>query len=293
MSAPGHVVRLRERLADRAQCGLVSMPGCWDALSLLLIEKAGCEAGFLSGAALSMAALGRADLGLVPADRVVDTVALMRDASDLPLLVDGDTGFGNALTLQRFARMLERAGASAVQVEDQTFPKRCGHMAGKQVVPHDEALGRIRAALDARVDMLVFARTDALGVEGFASAMERAESFLAEGADAVFIEGPRTMQELEDIAARLAGRVPLVHNLVAGGVTPTDDEECLERLGIAVALHPMLLLGGLVTGAPRWLAGLAAARSSTGLREETGMLHDLNELTGAQSLLAQGAKYGC
>ncbi|GFM27485.1 isocitrate lyase family protein [Novosphingobium sp. PY1] len=269
------------------------MPGCWDALSLLLIEKAGCEAGFLSGAALSMAALGRADLGLVPADRVVDTVALMRDVSDLPLLVDGDTGFGNALTLQRFVRMLERAGASAVQVEDQTFPKRCGHMAGKQVVPHDEALGRIRAALDARVDMLVFARTDALGVEGFASAMERAESFLAEGADAVFIEGPRTMQELEDIAARLAGRVPLVHNLVAGGVTPTDDEECLERLGIAVALHPMLLLGGLVTGAPRWLAGLAAARSSTGLREETGMLHDLNELTGAQSLLAQGAKYGC
>jgi len=288
-----HVARLRTRLGERATRGLVSMPGCWDALTTLLVERAGFEAGFVSGAGLSMAMLGRADLGLVPADRVVDAVALMRDASDLPLLVDGDTGFGNALTLQRFVRMLERAGASAVQVEDQTFPKRCGHMAGKQVVPLDQAVGRVRAALDARGDMLVVARTDALGVEGLASALDRAEAFLAEGADAVFVEGPRTMGELSEVAGRFAARVPLVHNLAAGGVSPTDDELRLEQLGIAIALHPLLLMGGLATGAPRWLARLAHDRSSAALRAETGVLHDLNELTGATALLDQGALYGC
>lgn len=293
MSGPGHVARLRTRLGERATRGLVSMPGCWDALTTLLVERAGFEAGFVSGAGLSMAMLGRADLGLVPADRVVDTVALMRDASELPLLVDGDTGFGNALTLQRFVRMLERAGASAVQVEDQTFPKRCGHMAGKQVVPLDQAVGRVRAALDARGDMLVVARTDALGVEGLSSALDRAEAFLAEGADAVFVEGPRTMGELSEVAQRLAARVPLVHNLAAGGISPTDDELRLEQLGIAVALHPLLLMGGLATGAPRWLARLAQDRSSAALRAETGVLHDLNELTGATALLDQGALYGC
>ncbi|HUD28220.1 MAG TPA: isocitrate lyase/PEP mutase family protein [Novosphingobium sp.] len=288
-----HVARLRTRLAERTTRGLVSMPGCWDALTTLLVERAGFEAGFVSGAGLSMAMLGRADLGLVPADRVVDTVALMRDASDLPLLVDGDTGFGNALTLQRFVRMLERAGASAVQVEDQTFPKRCGHMAGKQVVPLDQAVGRVKAALDARDEMLVVARTDALGVEGLASALERAEAFLAEGADAVFVEGPRTMEELTQVAERLAARVPLVHNLAAGGVSPTDDEAVLEPLGIAVALHPLLLMGGLATSGARWLATLAEAGSSRGLRAETGELHELNELTGAKALLDQGAIYGC
>ncbi|WP_330704645.1 isocitrate lyase/PEP mutase family protein [Novosphingobium resinovorum] len=288
-----HVARLRTRLAGHADHGLVSMPGCWDALTTLLVERAGFAAGFVSGAGLSMAMLGRADLGLVPADRVVDAVALMRDASDLPLLVDGDTGFGNALTLQRFVRMLERAGGSAVQIEDQTFPKRCGHMAGKQVVPLDQAVGRVRAALDARDAMLVVARTDALGVEGLASALDRAEAFLAEGADAVFVEGPRTMAELEAVATRLAGRVPLIHNLAAGGVSPTDDERVLERLGIAAALHPLLLMGGLATGAPRWLAQLAQDRSATALRGETGMLHDLNDLTGAGALLDHGARYGC
>lgn len=288
-----HVTRLRGRLAERETRGLVSMPGCWDALTMLMVERAGFEAGFVSGAALSMAMLGRADLGLVPADRVVDTIALMRDASDLPLLVDGDTGFGNALTLQRFVRMLERAGASAVQIEDQTFPKRCGHMAGKQVVPLADAVGRVRAALDARGDMLVVARTDALSVEGLDSAIERAEAFLAEGADAVFVEGPRTMDELETVTRRFAARVPLVHNLAAGGVTPTDDETRLEALGVAVALHPLLLLGGLATSGADWLARLAGDRSSTALRAATGVLHDLNDLTGATALLAQGAKYGC
>jgi len=288
-----HVTRLRGRLAERATRRLVSMPGCWDALTMLLVERAGFEAGFVSGAALSMAMLGRADLGLVPADRVVDTIALMRDASDLPLLVDGDTGFGNALTLQRFVRMLERAGASAVQIEDQTFPKRCGHMAGKQVVPLADAVGRVRAALDARGDMLVVARTDALSVEGLDSAIERAEAFLAEGADAVFVEGPRTMDELETVTRRFAARVPLVHNLAAGGVTPTDDEVRLEALGVAVALHPLLLLGGLATSGADWLTRLAGDRSSAALRGATGELHHLNDLTGAKALLDQGAKYGC
>jgi len=293
MTRPAHVARLAERLAQRGGQGLVSAPGCWDAFSLLLIENAGFDAAFVSGAALSMAALGQPDLGLVPADRVVDTVTLMRDRSDLPLLVDGDTGFGNALTLQRFVRMIEHAGASAVQIEDQAFPKRCGHMIGKQVVDVEVAVGRIRMALDTREAMLVVARTDALAIEGLEGALERAERYLAEGADLVFVEGPRTMAELEQVSARFALRVPLVHNLVAGGVTPTHDERVLSRLGFGIALHPLLLLGGLARASQRWLSALARDRSARGLAEETGALQDLNELTGAQALIDRTNTYGC
>lgn len=288
-----HVARLKTRLAERGTRGLLSVPGCWDALTALLVERAGFEAAFVSGAGLSMAMLGRADVGLMPADRVVDTITLMRDATDLPLLVDGDTGFGNGLTLQRFVRMLERAGASAVQIEDQTFPKRCGHMAGKQVVPLAEAVGRVKAALDARSDMLVIARTDALGVEGLTSALDRAEAFLNEGADMVFVEGPRTMDELGQVTGQFAHRVPLVHNLAAGGISPTGDEAVLEQMGVAIAIHPLLLMGGLAMGAPRWLSRLAQDRSSAGLREETGTLKNLNEITGATALLEKAAHYGC
>lgn len=293
MSEPAPIAWLRQRLADRTMSGILSVPGCWDALTLLLVEEAGFEAAFVSGAAVSMAALGLPDLGYITGERIAATVCAMRGASDLPLIVDGDTGFGSALTLQAFVRAVERAGASAVQIEDQTFPKRCGHMAGKQVVPRREAVDRVRAALDARSSMLVIARTDALGCESLDEALERAEAFIEAGADAVFIEGPRTTQELAEVASRLAHRVPLVHNLVEGGVSPTRSGHELGALGFAIALHPLLLMHGLVAAGPRWLSVLRETGSTETIAHEIGDLPRMNRLTGASRLLSLGDRYDC
>lgn len=292
-SAPAHVTALAQRLAARAELGMLSVPGCWDGLSLLLIEQAGFEVAFVSGGAMSMARLGRPDLGLLTGPEVIDTVALLRDRSAMPLIVDGDTGYGNALTLQRFVRGVERAGASAIQIEDQAFPKRCGHMAGKAVVPVAEAQGRVRAALDARDHTLVIARTDALSVEGVSAALDRAEAYLAEGADLIFVEGPRTMAELDRIAGQFASRVPLVHNLVEGGVSPTRSGRALEAAGFAVALHPLVLMHGLVAGAAGWLDVLRRDRSTQALAGTIADLGQMNALTGAKALLEETEHYGC
>lgn len=288
-----HVKALAALLSPKADGtrALVSVPGCWDGLSALLIEQAGFEAAFLTGGGLSMARLGRPDMGLITASEAIDAVMQIRDRIALPLVVDGDTGFGNAVNLQRTVRGFERAGASAIQIEDQGFPKRCGHMSGKTVVPLAEAVGRVKAALDARHDMLVFARTDAVACEGIDAALDRAEAFLEVGADAIFIEGPRSTEELERVASQLAKRVPLIHNLVEGGVTPTDDGGELERLGFAVALHPLLLLHGFVHHAPGWLAMLRTTRSTRAISDELAILADMNRLTGAVALAELGAQY--
>lgn len=294
MSAPPHVLRLRAALAPDEVGGrrLISVPGCWDALTALLIEQAGFEAAFLTGGGFSMASLGRPDVGLTSCADLEPAVAAIRDRVALPLIVDADTGFGSALNAAHAVRRLERAGATAIQLEDQVFPKRCGHMAGKAVVPLDEALGRLSAALDAREHVLIVARTDALGVEGFEAALERAEAFLNAGADLIFIEGPRTLEETRAIGLRFGVRAPLVHNLVDGGITATRSGADLEALGFAVALHPLLLMSGLARAAPRWLGRLRDDRSTEALAGELADLGELNALTGAPELLADAARYG-
>lgn len=293
MTAPAHIERLRALLAERQsrQRPLLSVPGCWDALTALLIEQAGLEAAFLTGGGLSMARLGRPDLGLTTASELVDTVLMIRDRVALPLIVDGDTGFGGTLNLQRTLRQLERAGASAVQIEDQGFPKRCGHLAGKTVVPLAQALGRLRGALDTREHMLVMARTDALAIEGLDAALDRAEAFLAEGADLIFVEGAPTLTGVITVAERFAGRCPLVHNLVEGGISGTDDGKVLDDLGYAIALHPLLLMHGLAHAAPLWLAHLKHEKSTTALRGQLSALADMNRITGAAELLNAGGRY--
>ncbi len=286
-----HVAALRAFVAKGTQGRqtLASVPGCWDGLTALMIEQAGFGAAFLTGGGLAMARFGLPDLGLVTMTELVEAVAAIRDRVALPLIVDGDTGFGNALTLARTVRMVERAGGSAIQIEDQDFPKRCGHMAGKTVVPLAEAVGRVKAALDARVDMLVIARTDAASVEGIDAALDRADAYLDAGADLIFVEGPRTMAETQAVADRFAARVPLVHNLVEGGVSATDRGADLAAMGFAVALHPLLLLHGFVRHAPGWLAHLRAERTSAGL--DIVNLADMNHLTGAEALIAEGARH--
>lgn len=287
MNSKEHTARLR-LLLQRGRQGdapILSVPGCWDAFTALLIEQAGFECAFLSGGGLSMARLGRPDVGLITADELISTIAVIRERVSIPLIVDADTGFGGIHNLQRTLRAAERAGASAVQIEDQTFPKRCGHMAGKQVVSLRDGCERIRAAVDARQDMMVVARTDALAVEGIASALDRADAYLEAGADALFIEGPRSMVELHRVASHFAPRIPLLHNLVEGGVTPTKDVNVLEELGFAIALHPLLLLHGFLNAAPGWLAHLRDTRNTDGIARDLSTLTQINTFTGTDEIL--------
>lgn len=285
-----HAASLRRALA-RGHC--LKAPGVYDGLTALLAEQAGFELGFVSGACVAFARHGRPDMGLVSMSEVADTVALMRERVAMPLSVDIDTGFGNALNVQRTVRVFERAGASALQMEDQVMPKRCGHMAGKQVISAQEMVGKIKAALDARLDehTLIIARTDALGVHGFEDALARAEQYLAAGADALFIEAPKTLAQMQQISERFAGRAALVHNLVEGGGSPVADAATLEQLGYRMALYPAALLHLFVPQAQALLAHIKA-QGSTAAREDLIDLQQINDVLGAPQLLAQAERYG-
>lgn len=193
----------------------------------------------------------------------------------------------------RTVRDFERAGASALQLEDQLAPKRCGHMAGKAVIPVAEMVGKIRAALDARAGAhtLLIARTDALGVNGLEDALERAERYLEAGADALFIEAPRDRQQMQVISERFAGRIPLVHNLVEGGNSPLPDADNLQALGYRVALYPAALLHSFTPQAQRVLEVIRRDGSTDAIREDMHELADMTRLLGAEKLLADGRRY--
>ena len=285
-----HRARLQQQLqTDR----VLPVPGVYDGLSALLVEQAGFDCAFLSGACLAFARFGRPDLGLVCASELRETVALLRDRVSIPLIVDMDTGFGNALNVQRTVRELERAGASALQMEDQLAPKRCGHMAGKTVIPAAEMVGKIRAALDARLDdsTLLIARTDALGVNGFEDALERAERYLEAGADALFIEAPQSVAQMQQIGRQFGGRTPLVHNLVEGGNSPVTGSAGLQQLGYRLALYPAALLHQFVPAAQALLQVIANTGSTASLRSQLYELGDMNRVLGAEQLLAAAGQY--
>jgi len=286
-----HSNHLRQLLA---QPTLLQAPGVYDGLSALLVEQAGFECAFLSGACLSFARFGRPDMGLVSANEVAETVAILRDRVSLPLIVDMDTGFGNALNVQRTVRDFERAGASALQLEDQLSPKRCGHMAGKAVIPTEEMVGKIHAALDARQNSatVLIARTDALGVNGFDDAIERAERYLEAGADALFIEAPASLEQMQQISHRFGHRVPLVHNLVEGGKSPVKWAAELEELGYRIALYPAALLHRFTPQAKELLDIIRNNGSTESVREQMYELTDMTRLLGADELLAAGKNYG-
>lgn len=265
----------------------------FDGLSALLVQRAGFEVAFLSGASLSFSRLGRPDLGLVDLSEVVTTVSYIRERVDLPLIVDADTGFGNVLNVQRTVKELEKAGASAIQIEDQVAPKRCGHMAGKQVIEMSEMVGKIRAALDARRshDTVIIARTDALAVEGFEAALTRAEAYLEAGADALFIEGPPMVEQMRIIAERFAARAPLVHNMVEGGNTPAHTAAEVEQLGCRIALYPATLIFLFARLGSFYLERLRVEGSTQGFRDQMLDLHGMNALFGAPEMLELAARY--
>ena len=285
-----HARQLRALLKSPVQ---IIAPGVYDALSAALVADAGFSAAYLSGASIAYTKLGRPDIGLVSAAEVADTIAHVRERIALPLIVDADTGFGNALNVQRTVRVFERAGASAIQLEDQATPKRCGHLTGKTLIPRDEMVGKIRAALDARADAntVIVARTDAVAVEGFEAAMERAEAYAGAGADVLFVEAPGSMAQIERISASFAARLPLLANMVEGGKTPITSAETLARLGFRIVIYPGALVRATVWAAQRMLASLKENGTTGRYRETMLDVEGLNTVIGTRDLLSAGMRY--
>lgn len=237
---PSPAEKLRKLLA---QPKLHVMPCCYDALSAKLIEQAGFELTFMSGFAASASRIGQPDLGLMSYAEVLDQARNIAEAIRIPLLADGDTGYGNAMNVRRTVTGMAKAGAAAVMIEDQVAPKRCGHTPGKAVVSRQEAYDRIRAAQDARqagADILILARTDARHEHGLAEAIERAAKFRELGADILFVEAPKSIAEMEEICRELPG--PKMANIVEGGETPDLPHSDLHDIGYAIAAYPLTLM---------------------------------------------------
>ncbi len=272
---------------------IVVAPGVYDAFTALMAAQAGFATLYVSGAAIAYTRLGRPDIGLVSMTEVAQTVALIRDRVGAHLIVDADTGYGNALNVARTVREFERVGANAIQIEDQDFPKRCGHLEGKALIPAAEMCGKLRAALDARraPDTLIIARTDAIAVEGFDRAIERAITYANAGADLLFVEAPKTRDDLARMAEALRGRTPLMANMVEGGKTPPLSAAELEAIGFALVIFP----GGIVRAfghlASEYYASLAKHGSSEPFRSRMLDFAGLNELIGTPELLALGKRY--
>ena len=247
---------LRE-IVSRRQAVLA--PGAANALFARIIEDLGFECVYVTGAGIANMALGAPDIGLTSLDDIAQTVSRIADAVALPLIVDADTGFGNAASAWRTMKVLERAGASAIQLEDQEFPKRCGHFNGKSVVPLHEMLPKIRAAADARTrDTLIIARTDALAVDGIDAALDRAAAFIEAGADMTFVEAPRDAEQMRRIGAI---RVPQVANIVHGGKTPPLPQTELAEMGFGIVLYANAALQAAVRASAEVLGSLKATGS--------------------------------
>jgi 2-methylisocitrate lyase-like PEP mutase family enzyme len=283
------VVKLRSRLMRKP---IVVAPGVYDAFTALVAEQSGFGTLYVSGAAISYTRLGRPDIGLVSMSEVVEIVAMIRDRVDADLIVDADTGYGNALNVGRTMHLFERAGASAIQLEDQDFPKRCGHLDGKVLIPAIEMAGKIKAALDARRsrETLVIARTDAIAVEGFERAIERAALYRNAGADVLFVEAPKTRVELKRIPPALGG-VPLMANMVEGGKTPPLSATDLESMGFALVIFPGGIVRALARLAREYYASLAASGTSEPFRSRMLDFTSINELIGTPEMLALGKRY--
>jgi 2-methylisocitrate lyase-like PEP mutase family enzyme len=280
---------LRARISAKP---IVVAPGVYDAFTALVATQAGFATLYVSGAAIAYTKLGRPDIGLVSMNEVADTITLIRDRVGAHLIVDADTGYGNALNVVRTVRTFERAGASAIQLEDQDFPKRCGHLDGKGLIPADEMVGKIKAALDTRIsrDTLVIARTDAVAVEGFESAIERATLYKEAGADMLFVEAPKTREELARVVKALPG-IPLMANMVEGGKTPPLPAAELEAIGFALVIFPGGIVRALAHHAAGYYASLASNGTTEPFRNQMLDFDGLNRVIGTPEMVALGKQY--
>jgi 2-methylisocitrate lyase-like PEP mutase family enzyme len=283
-------MNFRKRLLQNQ---VVVAPGVYDPLTASLATEAGFEALYLSGAAIAYTRLGRPDIGLVSMSEVADTIALVRDRVPTPLVVDADNGYGNALNVQRTVRIFERAGATAIQLEDQSFPKRCGHLQDKSIIPAAEMAGKIKAAVDARAsdETIIIARTDAVAVEGFEPAIERARLYAEAGADVLFVEAPRSHEQLTAVTAALGSVRPLLANMVEGGETPLSSAQDLGGLGFRLVIFPGGIVRALARTAQDYYRSLHAHGTNEPFRDRMFDFAALNQLIGTPEMLALGERY--
>src|SRR5216684_4785137 len=250
------------------------LPGVANALAARVVADQGFAAAYVTGAGIANTFFGVPDIGLVTVSELAAHVAAIREAFPGPLVVDADTGFGNAVNVVRTVSLLERAGADALQIEDQVFPKRCGHFAGKEVIPAAEMVGKIKAAVDARWedDLLIVARTDAIATDGFEAALERATAYREAGADVTFVEAPTTLEQMADIPRRLPW--PQLANIVLGGRTPESTNEKLKELGFAGVIYANVALQASLLGMQ---AALGELRRKGQMGDATKLVVDFSE----------------
>jgi 2-methylisocitrate lyase-like PEP mutase family enzyme len=265
--------------ADRDGRAIV-LPGVYDALSARLAADAGYEAIYVTGAGLANSRLGVPDIGLVSFDALLDHVTALADVVDVPLVVDADTGFGNAVTVTRTVRLLERAGAAAIQLEDQVFPKRCGHFEGKEFVSTEEMVSKLRAAADSRRDpnVLLVGRTDARATEGLDAAIARALAYRDAGADVTFVEAPTSVDELRQVGRRIPG--PKLANMVEGGATPVLSAAELAELGFSIALFANAALRSAQKAVTATLTELRRTGTTTGVLDQMATWQERQEAVG-------------
>jgi len=269
---------------------IIVAPGVYDGISARLVEQAGFPAVYASGGAISRGA-GMPDLGLLGMSEIVDRLENIVDATTIPVIADADTGYGNALNVQRMVRAFERAGVAGFHLEDQTFPKRCGHYDDKALVPANEMAQKIRAARDAArdSDLVIIARTDALAVEGFEAAIARAEAYSAAGADVLFVEAPQTEQQIADIAARLPG--PKLINMFEGGKTPLVPTERLRDLGYAIVIIPSDLQRAAIWAMRETLAVIRRDGNSGAIRDRLLSFKEREGVVGTADYLERDRIY--
>ncbi len=280
---------LRRLLADPK---ILVAPGIYDGLTALLAERGGFKALYITGSGIANNRFGQPDIGLVSMKEVADTLGAIAERVSAPIIIDGDTGFGNALNVMRTVRLFERLGASAIQLEDQTMPKRCGHLADKTLIPAGEMVGKIKAALDARAsdDFVIIARTDAIAAEGFEQAMERASLYREAGADVLFVEAPRTREEMARLNGTLGG-VPLMANMVEGGKTPALSADELQELGYSLVIFPGGTVRRVIHALTDYYASLAEHGGNAPMRDRMLQFDELQEVVGTAELLALGKRY--
>ena len=268
-------------------------PGIFDALGMMLVENAGFDAAYLSGASLAYTRHGSPDIGLVTMTEVAETVSLIRERSEMPLIVDADTGYGNAINTQRTVKLFERCGASMIQLEDQSFPKRCGHLRDKSVIPAKEMTGKLKAALDARrsSETLIIARTDAVASEGLESTLERAEHYLETGIDVLFVEALASSGQMSLVNERFSPRIPLMANMVEGGKTPLMSSQELEEIGYSLVIFPGGYVRATAKLATRYFESLKKNGTTESFLEEMLNFNQLQSLLGTDEILNQGKGY--
>lgn len=270
---------------------IVVAPGIYDGLSAMLVAEAGFKAAYLSGASICYTRFGYPDIGFVSMTEVADTLGAIRERATLPVVVDIDTGFGNALNVQRTVQLFEQRGASALQLEDQVTPKRCGHLSDKALISTREMVGKIKAALDARrsPEMMLIARTDAIAVEGFDKALERAHAYQEAGADMLFIEAPTSRDEMAKVGSRF--KVPVMANMVEGGKTPPLPAAELQALGFKLVIFPGGTVRALAFALRDYLASLQISGTTEPYRNRMLDFAGLNRLLDTEGFRMRGKRY--